>query len=108
MNDAPIDLMAAAADMAAATPLDKFDVSQPSLYQDDTWRPWFARLRAEAPWDARTVLDRLLAADPAAYGYLVDLTPAGPGFAGAALVGASPELLVARSGDRVTCRPFAG
>jgi isochorismate synthase len=25
-----------------------------------------------------------------------------------ALVGASPELLVARDGDRVTCRPFAG
>lgn len=66
------------------------------------------RLRAEAPWDARTVLHRLLAADPAAYGYLVDLTPAGSGFAGAALVGASPELLVARSGDRVSCQPFAG
>ncbi len=43
-----------------------------------------------------------------AYGYLVDLTAAGDDYAGAALVGASPELLVARSGDRVMCQPFAG
>ena len=49
MNDAPIDLMAAADELARTTPLEKFDVSQPSLYQDDNWRPWFARLRAEAP-----------------------------------------------------------
>ncbi len=53
MNDAPVDLrsqaQAKAAEDALATPLDKFDVSQPALYQDDTWRPWFARLRAEAP-----------------------------------------------------------
>ncbi|MCZ6657021.1 MAG: cytochrome P450 [Gammaproteobacteria bacterium] len=30
-------------------PLDEMDVSQASLYRDDTWRPWFARLRREAP-----------------------------------------------------------
>ncbi|WP_244184772.1 isochorismate synthase [Mycobacterium scrofulaceum] len=66
------------------------------------------RLVADAPLDARVILRRLVAADPAAYGYLVDLTGAGDGYAGVALVGASPELLVARSGDRVTCRPFAG
>ncbi len=66
------------------------------------------RLVADAPLDARVVLRRLIAADPAAYGYLVDLTAAGGDYAGAALVGASPELLVARSGDRVECRPFAG
>jgi cytochrome P450 len=30
-------------------PLDKFDVSDPKLYQDDTWYPYFARLRREAP-----------------------------------------------------------
>jgi isochorismate synthase len=66
------------------------------------------RLAADAPLDARVILRRLVAADPAAYGYLVDLTAAGEGYAGAALVGASPELLVARSGDRVTCKPFAG
>jgi isochorismate synthase len=66
------------------------------------------RLAADAPLDARVILRRLVAADPAAYGYLVDLTAAGESYAGAALVGASPELLVARSGDRVTCKPFAG
>lgn len=66
------------------------------------------RLVADGPLDARVILRRLIAADPAAYGYLVDLTAAGDGYAGAALVGASPELLVERSGERVTCRPFAG
>ena len=66
------------------------------------------RLTADAPLDARAVLRRLVDADPTAYGYLVDLSAAGPDYAGAALVGASPELLVARSGDRVVCQPFAG
>jgi isochorismate synthase len=66
------------------------------------------RLAADAPLDARVILRRLVAHDPAAYGYLVDLSAAGGGYAGMALVGASPELLVARDGDRVTCRPFAG
>ncbi|OMC48246.1 hypothetical protein A5745_10025 [Mycobacterium sp. IS-2888] len=66
------------------------------------------RLVADAPLDARVLLRRLVTADPAAYGYLVDLTAAGGDYAGAALVGASPELLVARFGDRVECRPFAG
>ncbi len=66
------------------------------------------QLAADAPMDARVILRRLVAADPAGYGYLVDLTSAGDGYAGAALVGASPELLVARSGDHVVCQPFAG
>ncbi len=66
------------------------------------------RLVAEAPLDARTLVRRLVAADPAANTYFADLTPAGGGYAGAALVGASPELLVARRGEVVTCRPFAG
>ncbi|HEY9305126.1 MAG TPA: chorismate-binding protein, partial [Mycobacterium sp.] len=66
------------------------------------------RLTADAPLDARVVLRRLVANDPAGYGYLVDLSAAGGQYAGMALVGASPELLVARDGDRVTCRPFAG
>jgi len=66
------------------------------------------RLAADAPLDARIILRRLVDNDPAGYGYLVDLSAAGGEYAGAALVGASPELLVARDGDRVTCRPFAG
>lgn len=66
------------------------------------------RLAADAPLDAMAILRRLVADDLAAYGYLVDLSAAGGRYAGMALVGASPELLVARDGDRVTCRPFAG
>ena len=66
------------------------------------------RLAADAPLDARTILRRLVASDPAAYGYLVDLSAAGGRYPGMALIGASPELLVARDGDRVTCQPFAG
>ena len=30
-------------------PLDQIDVSDPALFEHDTWRPWFARLRAESP-----------------------------------------------------------
>ena len=30
-------------------PLDRIDVSDPRLYQQDAWRPFFARLRAEEP-----------------------------------------------------------
>ena len=66
------------------------------------------RLVADAPLDARVILQRLLVADPAAYGYVVDLSAAGGDYAGTALVGASPELLVARAGEHVMCRPFAG
>jgi cytochrome P450 len=32
-----------------AMPLEQIDVSDPRLYQDDTWRPLFARLRREDP-----------------------------------------------------------
>jgi cytochrome P450 len=31
------------------TPLEKIDVSRPELYGSNTWQPWFARLRREAP-----------------------------------------------------------
>ncbi|WP_431233213.1 isochorismate synthase [Mycolicibacterium psychrotolerans] len=66
------------------------------------------RLVADGPLDARAILDRLVGADPEATAYLADLSVAGGDHAGTALVGASPELLVARSGDVVTCQPFAG
>ncbi|ULE33551.1 isochorismate synthase [Mycobacterium sp. IDR2000157661] len=66
------------------------------------------RLTADGPLDARTVLHRLVGADPGANGYLVDLTAAGGGYSGTVLVGASPELLVARRGEQVMCSPFAG
>ena len=32
-----------------AFPLERIDVSKPEIFQNDTWRPWFARLRREAP-----------------------------------------------------------
>jgi isochorismate synthase len=66
------------------------------------------RLVADGPLDARTILDRLVTADPGANAYLVDLTAAGGGYSGTVLVGASPELLVTRRGDEVVCAPFAG
>lgn len=66
------------------------------------------RLAADAPLDGRVVLRRLIDADPTAYGFLTDLSAAGAAYTGSALVGASPELLVAKSGDQVVCRPFAG
>jgi isochorismate synthase len=65
-------------------------------------------LSSDAPLDVQTLLARLAAADPHAYTYLADLSPAGGEFAGRALIGASPELLVARHDDAVMCQPFAG
>ena len=34
---------------ASSVPLDAIDVSNPQIYQDDTWYPYFARLRREDP-----------------------------------------------------------
>ena len=64
------------------------------------------RLVADGVIDPIVLLHRLIVADPEASAYLADLSPAG--HPGAVLVGASPELLVARHGDQVTCQPFAG
>ena len=35
--------------LAESTPLDEIDVSDPALYQQDVWQPYFRRLRREAP-----------------------------------------------------------
>jgi cytochrome P450 len=35
--------------LAEATPLDEINVSDPKLYQQDVWQPYFRRLRREAP-----------------------------------------------------------
>lgn len=66
------------------------------------------RMLADDPIDESALLARLVAADPSATGYLADLTAAGGAYVGSVLVGASPELLVAKSGRQVTCQPFAG
>ena len=34
---------------AEAARLEEIDVSRPELFQNDTWHPWFARLRRDAP-----------------------------------------------------------
>lgn len=65
------------------------------------------RLVADDTIDVGAVMRRL-AEDSSATAYFADLSPAGDDHAGTALIGASPELLVARRGDVVTCRPFAG
>jgi isochorismate synthase len=65
------------------------------------------RMLADGPLDMMTVLGRLTD-DSIATAFLADLTAAGGRYAGTALIGASPELLVARHGDVVTCLPFAG
>ncbi|MBV9091705.1 MAG: isochorismate synthase [Mycobacteriaceae bacterium] len=65
-------------------------------------------LVADNALDVPTLLTRLAAADPGGYVYGADLSPAGARYTGSALVGASPELLVARTGERVVCQPFAG
>lgn len=66
------------------------------------------RLVADQELDDLTILRRLVTDDAEATAYLADLSPAGGDYRGTALVGASPELLVARSGELVTCQPFAG
>ncbi len=38
-----------AQDPAETTPLRDIDVTDPAIYANDSWRPWFARLRAEDP-----------------------------------------------------------
>lgn len=57
--------------------------------------------------DPYVVLSRL-ADDHSATAFFTDLSAAGAPYSGTALLGASPELLVARRGDVVTCKPFAG
>jgi len=45
--NAPVDMDHRA--LAYSMPLDKIDVSDPRLYYDDVWRPYFERLRHEDP-----------------------------------------------------------
>lgn len=58
-------------------------------------------LRSDEPVDPAALLRTLAVRDPRGYAFAIDL-------GGETLVGASPELLVSRRGDRVTARPLAG
>ena len=35
--------------MSDANQIEDFDVSKPELFRDDTWRPFFAKLREQDP-----------------------------------------------------------
>ncbi|MFI9507007.1 isochorismate synthase MenF [Nocardia sp. NPDC052566] len=61
---------------------------------------------ADSALDPELTAAYLLTRHPNANVFAVDLTPAGR--PGATLVGATPEVLVARHGDTVTLRPLAG
>lgn len=61
---------------------------------------------ARQPLDPELTAAHLLTRHPHANIFAVDLTPAGR--TGATLVGATPEVLVARRGDTVSLRPLAG
>lgn len=63
-------------------------------------------VQADAALDPEVVAAQLLSRHPRANVFAVDLSPAGR--PGATLVGATPEVLVARHGDTVTLRPLAG
>ncbi|WP_032401091.1 isochorismate synthase [Rhodococcoides fascians] len=63
-------------------------------------------LAAESPIDPSAVLSALVTRDPMGNGFLADLSPTG--VPGRHLVGASPELLVRKRGNVVSCHPFAG
>lgn len=65
-------------------------------------------LRADRPVTAGQLLHRLAGNDPHGNAFAVDLSPAGGSSHGRYLVGASPEVLVRRHGDRVTAHPLAG
>ncbi len=65
-------------------------------------------LAADTPIDPLTLAARMSARHPDAATFAVDLSAAGERFWGHTLVGASPELLVSRRGNTVTCRPLAG
>lgn len=59
------------------------------------------RVTGDTPWPPETVLDRLLAASATCTGFLIRL-------GGTALVGATPEHLVARRGSEVVAEALAG
>lgn len=63
-------------------------------------------LAADAPLDPEVVAGHLLTRHPNASVYAVDLSVAGR--TGETLIGATPEVLVARRGARVSLRPLAG
>lgn len=65
-------------------------------------------LRTTEPIAPMRLLAQLVHQDHVGNGFSVDLSPAGGGYEGRTLVGASPETLVRKAGATVSCRPLAG
>jgi isochorismate synthase len=62
----------------------------------------------DAPLNPIALVTKLIASNPGHNGFCADLTAARGQYYGRHLVGASPELLIRRTGTEVACRPFAG
>ncbi|MDZ7913051.1 MAG: isochorismate synthase [Rhodococcus sp. (in: high G+C Gram-positive bacteria)] len=65
-------------------------------------------IEAESAISPSALAEKLIALDHAHNGFCVDLSPAGGGYRGRSLVGSTPEVLIERRGDVVTCHPLAG
>lgn len=65
-------------------------------------------ITAESPISPLALASRLIAQDHSHNGFCVDLTPAGGEYRGRVLVGSTPEVLIERRGQVVTCHPLAG
>ncbi|MCD2108549.1 isochorismate synthase [Rhodococcus erythropolis] len=65
-------------------------------------------IEAESAISPSALAEKLIALDHAHNGFCVDLSPAGGGYRGRSLVGSTPEVLIERRGDIVTCHPLAG
>ncbi|RQO51644.1 isochorismate synthase [Rhodococcus sp. KBW08] len=65
-------------------------------------------IEAESTISPPALAEKLIALDHAHNGFCVDLSPAGGKYRGRSLVGSTPEVLIERRGDVVTCHPLAG
>ncbi|XXF81586.1 isochorismate synthase DhbC [Myxococcaceae bacterium GXIMD 01537] len=90
-----LDGVARALDMMRSGPLQKVVLSRA------------LQLDASAPIDLQRLLHNLARRNATGYTFAVDLPP-GPGATRRTLLGASPELLVSRSGLQVLANPLAG
>ncbi|MGW7413637.1 isochorismate synthase DhbC [Streptomyces sp. NPDC054863] len=105
------------ADLPAAAEWDMTPVPSPEVYGagvaavvERMWRGEFSKvvlartleLTADAPLDLPVMLQRLARRDPSGYTFAL---PTGPD---SNLIGASPELLVSRRGNKVVANPLAG
>lgn len=65
-------------------------------------------IEADTPISPTALANRLIALDHSHNGFCVDLSPAGGKYRGRTLVGSTPEVLIERRGNVVTCHPLAG